>query len=170
MAEAVTPPSNLGQSTPDPTLMTIDALRREIAMLESSINSKLDGLEKIEQERFRRIDSLMEHFENLRKEQKVDTKLAVDAALESQKEATAKMEVSVSDQLTSLRTNFETSIRGVQSNIADLKDRMTSAESVKQGQFDQRTETRQITAGQIAVVGIGITVVLAMLAIISFIN
>lgn len=99
----------------------------------------------------------------------MDTRAAVEAALNSQKEATHKMEVSVSDQITSLRENFETSIRGVHSSIADLKDRMTQLESIKQGVTEQRTEARQISAGVVAAIGVGVAVLLATLTVAGFI-
>ncbi len=149
--------------------MTIDALRREIAMLEGLMGGRLDAAEKLSEERFKRLDGLIAHFEEQRREQKVDTKQAVDAALASQKEATAKMETSVSDQIQSLRTNFETAIRAVNGSINDLKERMTITESLKQGQTEQRFEHRQTSAGTIAAIGIGITVLLAMITIIGFV-
>jgi len=176
--EAVTPPNpdqsdsgrhgNPPQSIPDPTLMTIDALRREIAMLESLLNARIESNEDLTRERFHRVDQDLEHFESQRKEQKQDTKEAVDAALESQKEATAKMETSVSEQIASLRDNFETSLRGVHSNIADLKDRMTVTESVKQGIVEQRGESRAVSSTTIAALGVGIAAILAVLAVVSF--
>jgi len=176
--EAVTPPNpdqsdsgrhgNPPQSIPDPTLMTIDALRREIAMLESLLNSRIGSNEQLTRERFHRVDRDLEHFESQRKEQKQDTKEAVDAALESQKEATAKMETSVSEQIASLRDNFETSLRGVHSNIADLKDRMTITESIKQGVVEQRTESRSVTTGMVAAIGLGIALIVAVITAIGF--
>lgn len=175
MTEAVTPPnpadtSDPKRSVPDPTLLTIDALRREIAMLENLTSVRLDAAEALIQERVLRIDALMERSEEMRQEQKSDTRAAVEAALESQKEATAKMEVAVSEQIASLRSNFETAIQGVLSNVADLKDRMTALESSRQGMVEQRAETRQVSSGVVAVVGISITILLAVLTIISFIG
>jgi uncharacterized protein YicC (UPF0701 family) len=174
VTEAVTPPNpananDASRSVPDPTLLTIDALRREIAMLENLVEAKINAAEKLTIERFTRIDALMDRAEEMRQEQKADTKQAVDAALDSQKEATAKMEMSVSDQLTALRANFETSLRGVQSNVADLKDRMTIAESVKQGQAEQKTEARHVSAGVIAAITFGITVLLAVFTMMAFV-
>ena len=172
MTEAVTPPnpdqSGSGQPVPDPTLMTIDALRREIAMLENLIDSKLRAAENLTIERITRIDALMERAEDMRQEQKADTRAAVEAALDAQKEATHKMENTVSEQIASLRDNFETSIRGVQSNVADLKDRMTILESVKQGVTQQKSEHRQLTTGMIAAIGLGIAFFTALIAFLSF--
>lgn len=177
MPEAVTPPNpdqtdsgrhgNPPQSIPDPTLMTIDALRREIAMLESLLDARIDANEELTQQRFHRIDKAMETEEDARREQKADTKDAVNAALSSQKEVTEKMETSISDQIGSLRANFETSHRALQSGINDLKDRVTILESVKQGVHQQKEERREATAGQIAAIGAGVTFVMLILAIIG---
>lgn len=203
MAEAVTPPNPAGgnvggppvgggrgggrggpvdhshpvvDSSPDPTLLTIDSIRREIAMQENlfdtqltAVKATIEGMEKLTVERFHRVDEMMARGEDQRKEQKQDTKMAVDAALQSQIEATLKMERSISDQLASLRSNFETSIRGVQSSISDLKDRMTIIESIKQGQSEQKSEARDSQAGLYATIGLGVTLILFAITVVGFI-
>jgi len=173
MVEASTPPNPADEGgsrpIPDPTVLTTDALRREIAGLEKLIDTKLDAAEKLSSEKFQSTNLLMERAEEQRREQKSDTKMAVDAALDSQKEATAKMEKSISDQITSLRSNFETSINATQASMADLKDRVTVMESVKQGQTEQRVETRAITAGQMTAIGVGITIIVIVLNIVLFV-
>lgn len=167
--DAVTPPESPRGSTPDPTLMTIDSIRREIQMLSDLFESRLAAAEELESERFARIDALMDRAEEMRREQKSDTRLAVQAALDSQKEATTKMESSTEDQLASLRDNFDTAIKSVQSSIADLKDRVTTLESLRQGMSQQRTERRQATAGTLAAVGLGIAVLAAALTLVGFV-
>lgn len=171
MAEAVTPPNPANgetRSVPDPTLLTIDALRREIAMLDGQTKESLTAVKALTAERFRSVDALMERAEEMRREQKADTKLAVDAALDSQKEATAKMERSISDQISSLRINFETEARSIRGSIEDLKEGMARLESVRIGHSEQKSESRQISAGVIALIGIGITILLAILTVIGF--
>ena len=178
MTEAVTSPNsdqsdagqhgNPPQSISDPTLMTIDALRREIAMLESLLNARLKAAEELTRERFHRVDQDLQHFEEQRREQKRDTQSAVDAALEAQKEATTKMERTVTDQIGSLKGNFDTSIRGIESALADLKDRMTVLESMKQGMQAHRTERREANSGQIAAIGVGIAILVAIVTVLGF--
>ena len=172
MPEAVTPPNPdhagpAGQA-PDPTLMTIDALRREITMLESLIDARLEADEALTVERIRRVDALMDRAEEMRQEQKLDTRAAVEAALNAQKEATAKMEKSVSEQIAALRVTFETSAAGLRSSFSDLKDRQTALESVRQGVTEQRTERRQLTTGMVAAIGLGVAFFTAMVAFLSF--
>ena len=173
MSEAVTPPNPARSSeyegtSPDPTLMTIDALRREIAMSEAQTAARFDAIESLIQERVRRIDALMERAEAARLEQKSDTREAVSAALESQKEATAKMEDALAGQISALRDNFETSIRSVRGTVDDLKDRMTAAESVRQGIDEQKTVSRSMTAGSVASIGVGASLLLVLVAVLSY--
>lgn len=130
---------------PDPTVLTTEALLREVGHLKELMDEK-----------FVSMAALMERAEEQRREQKLDTRSAVDAALQAQKEATSKMETSVSDQLSALRTNFDTSILSVITQLSDLKDRVTTIVSEKAGSQEQRIETRAITAGQIAAIGAAI--------------
>ena len=160
MPEAVTPPKSDDGSirpVPDPTRLTIDALRREIAMLANTIDTKIDAAESLNQERITRIDTLMERAEEMRREQKADTRSAVEAALASQKEQTS-----------ALRTNLETTISSLHTAISDLKDRMTIVEAVKQGATEQKGERRQINAGVLSLIGVGIALLVAILAVLSF--
>lgn len=174
MTAGVTPPNPEHGSTDrhrdrqDPTLMTIDSIRREIAMLENLLDTRLEAAEDLTVERFARVDALMDRAEELRREQKADTAAAVAASLEAQKESTHKMEKSISEQIGSLRGNFETEVRSIRAALEDLKARLTIMESVKQGAVEQKTETRTVTAGVYAAIGIGITVLLAILTIAAF--
>lgn len=164
MVEATTPPNPAGSGNPnagsyrapipDPTLLTIDSIRREITMLENLFDTRLDAAESLVKARLERIDHLLQRSEEQRVEQKKDTKDAVDAALESQKEATAKMERSISDQISSLRSNFETEIRTLQTGRNENREAITKLESTQQGGREQRTESRAITSGQVALFGV----------------
>lgn len=164
-----TPDHSESGSTPDPTLLTIDALRREIAMLDSLHNAKLEAEEELTEERIGRLDEALKRFEAQRLEQKEDTRIAVNSALESQKEATAKMESAMASQIASLKSNFDTSFRSMETTLADLKDRVTTMESIKQGATEHKTEARQVTSGQIAALGAGIALFMAILSLISFV-
>jgi len=94
---------------PDPTVLTTQALYREIEQLEGQVNRRMEaihaelnsrletlkeertvllkGLTDLEQEKFNRVEQQFELVERQRVEQKKDTKDAVDAALTAQKEA-----------------------------------------------------------------------------------
>lgn len=172
MSEAVTPPNpaagNGRPHIPDPTLLTIDSIRREIAMLDGQLDIRLQAAEALIVERLRRIDQLMDQAEEMRKEQKADTKAAVDAALESQKEATAKMEKSIYDQVSSLGAMFETEVRSLRAIAADNKQAIVEQRALRAGLHDQKTEQRAVTQGQLALVGAVITVGMIVVQVILF--
>jgi hypothetical protein len=107
---------------PDPTALTTEALRREVAALKELLDQRLSALKELLIQRidgveaedaasvkaaqdfcisqFARIGSQLDQVERLRVEQKADTKAAVDAALTAQKEAvreqTASAELAIS--------------------------------------------------------------------------
>lgn len=174
MPEAVTPPNPADESKdssgggPDPTLLTIDLTRRESAMQETLFTARINALEALTVERFHRLDMAMEQAEELRREQKADTKEAVGAALDAQRDATAKMERSISEQIDALRTNFGTAIGSVERTLSDVKDRLIAMESIKQGQVEQKGESRQVSVTALAVLGAVATLLLTVLAILSF--
>lgn len=153
---------------PEPARAVIDALRREIELLRELLTTQAEADSGLSDQRFESLQRQMANVEKRRVEQKDDTQSAVDAALAAQKEAAGKMEAMVSARIDGLRENFETEIRSIRDMLADLKDRVTQAESLKQGATDQRVERRRVTAGTVAVVGVTATVVLALLTVIGF--
>ncbi len=156
------------EPNPDPTILTLDALRREIAMLGEHVDTKLEASELVVKEKVRRLDSLLDNADELRREQKTDTNKAVEAALSAQKESSSKMEKSISDRIASLNSNFSTETNGIHNSISDLKDRLTILEAVKQGATEQRYERRQSVSSLYATISIIVTVVLAAMTIIAF--
>lgn len=137
-------------------------------MISRRFDTRIDAAEQLTVERFNRVETMMEHVEDQRREQKRDTKAAVDAALAAQKEATGKMATSVSSQIDALRANVETEVRSIRSALADLKDRVTSIESLSQGERRQQTDQRQMSSAAVAAIGVGIAVVVAVVTVLSF--
>jgi len=153
--QAPSPGENDKRPVPDPTSLTTAALYREISQLRESmehliqalrelVEHEIHALEKLTYARFDRIDQQLGSAERLRIEQKVDTKVAVDAALTSakelvaqqtaaQQEAIAKSEAATSKQLEQLSATFTTAIGGASDTISDLKERVGRIESVKVG-------------------------------------
>jgi DNA repair exonuclease SbcCD ATPase subunit len=138
----------------DPTRLTTEALRREIALLEISVQRRIASVEaeidvrlnstqelrdeqfKGMQERFLRVQKEFELIERQRVEQKKDTKDAVDAALTAQKEAvkeqttasslaTAKSETATLKQIEQLQTTFTTAIEALRRSIDEVKERIS---------------------------------------------
>ncbi len=143
---------------PDPTILTTQQLYREIEAareratkdVESTreqAETLIDGLREILDEKFSSIARQLDLVEQQRVEQKADTKAAVDAALTAQKEAVkeqttaseraiAKSEASTTKQLEQLATTFQTAIKAIEDKANDLRDRLTTVESLKQGGHD----------------------------------
>lgn len=160
---------------PDPTVLTTEALLREIKGLreltESQIahrhelyQAEIIALNRINAEKFAKVDQQFELVERQRVEQKQDTKQAVDAALTAQKEAVkeqtiasglaiAKSEAGTIKQLDQLADNFKTAFTGQTVSIDDLKDRVRRIEASRAGAQEVRIETRGSTNTWIAAAG-----------------
>lgn len=77
--ERTDPPS--WRPVPDPTLLTTQALYREVATLRELIEEKILATDQLVSEKFASVDRQLDLVERQRVEQKSDTKAAVDAAL-----------------------------------------------------------------------------------------
>lgn len=182
---------------PDPTLLTTQALYREIASLRELLEFRMNGMESLEREKFKELSSRMTAMEGLREEkfekvdqefrgmekqfalvetqrveQKEDTKTAVDAALQAQKEAVseqttasersiAKSEAATTKSIEQLAITFTTAFDGFRRENSDLKDRITSLESEKRGTETESQHSYAVTMGLIGfVITIFITIVI----------
>lgn len=131
---------------PDPTVLTTEQLLREVdrvqklidAKIEGSVgtlSARLDGMELVLAEKFQSVRQQFEIIESRRVEQKQDTKTAVDAALQAQKEAVAaqtdasekanaKTEAATTKSTDQLAETFNTAVDGMRREIADLRERL----------------------------------------------
>jgi hypothetical protein len=120
---------------PDPTLLTTEALHREIASLRELLEAGTGAEATLTGERFTRVYQRFDLVEAQRVEQKADTKSAVDAALVSQKEAVreqtiasdkaiAKSEAGTAKQIEQLHDSFTTAVDALRAAHEDLKDRV----------------------------------------------
>lgn len=159
--------------TPDPTILTTEALLREIGQLKELIQTENRGAKNVLEARFNSVDKQFEMAERQRVEQKLDTKAAVDAALIAQKEAVkeqttasekaiSKSEASTTKQLEQQATGFSASISGVSNQLNDVKDRVsevkqqiTLATGTKQGSIDKANSANQIIIAILALITIG---------------
>jgi hypothetical protein len=135
---------------PDPTLLTTQALIREIASLRELMETQVAALEDVEDQKFFKVEQQFELVERQRVEQKKDTKDAVDAALTAQKEAVreqtaaseraiAKSEAATSKQLDQLSITFTTAIAAIQRELGEMKERLTAIEQQRLGAKEDRT-------------------------------
>jgi hypothetical protein len=153
---------------PDPTLLTTEGIQREVTHLRELLEAKLSRIEDLCDRDFSSVHDKLRIAEEQRKEQKVDTKEAILAALEAQEKAAQKSENAISKQLEQMGSTFNAGISNLSDGVNDVKDRVTRMEAVKLGVSEQRVEGRTATAGFYAAIGIAVTVVLAVLSVIAF--
>jgi len=153
---------------PDPTLLTTEALQREIKTLKEFLEYQINAQKELRDEKFSSVDDKLALGERQRVEQKSDTEKAIGAALAAQKDAAEKSEAAIARQLEQMQTTFNKGIENLGANMSDLKDRVGKMEAVKLGVSEQRVEGRTATAGIYAAIGIAVTVVLAVLSVIAF--
>jgi carboxypeptidase C (cathepsin A) len=164
----------------DPSFLTTAQLLREIAGLKEWTETLVDGKALVTVEKFAAIDRQLSLVERQRVEQKEDTKTAVDAALQAQKEAVreqtiaseraiAKSEAATTKQLDQQSATFGTAISGVSSNLSDhkdlvsnslsdLKDRVTGMENIRRG-------GREMSASMLVIIGLVISVFSIVIAV-----
>ena len=169
---------------PDPTVLTTEQLLREIGALRSIMELQAEMHAALDQQQFKAVyqqfaavDTQLKLVEAQRVEQKSDTKLAVDAALQAQKEAVreqtlatataiGKSETITSEQLKQLGVNFQTAFAGQSATVADLKDRVTALEAVRLGGREQVAESRAGLGAIYAFIGAAVGLIGMTVAII----
>ncbi len=120
---------------PDPTVLTTQALYREVAALKELIEQRIAAVDtsiqaaiaartELDLEIQRRTDLQFVLVEQQRVEQKADTKNAVDAALTAQKEAIQKAENGTTKQIEQLQTSFKTEVDALRRSIDENKERI----------------------------------------------
>jgi hypothetical protein len=170
---------------PDPTVLTTQALYREVSALQELIEQSIRGTREVIDQQFYKVEQQFELVERQRVEQKKDTKDAVDAALTAQKEAVreqtsasersiAKSEAATNKQLEQLATTFSNTQASLLARIDELKERIVDvdrkAESVAQqkvGAKEERIVVREDRTGSLGLVSIGISVLFLMIGFVS---
>jgi phage-related protein len=116
--------------------------------------NELKALDRLMHAKFTVVDARLESIdrefaivENRRVEQKIDTKVAVDAALSAAEKAVKeqtlasekailKSETSAAEQSKQQNATFSAALKGVTDLLADVKDRVVKVESRKEGGAD----------------------------------
>jgi len=164
---------------PDPTLLTTEALRREIALLNDAIrdhiedidranNARITAAEKIRDEKIGRIVQRLDHNEAIRIEQKQDANLALDRALSAQSEQQAKIEIQIQTSIAKLEQLFQTRVDALSTKLDDLKDRVGQLETVAASNRQQIAETRASRTDLRGSVAIVATLVIVAITVIGF--
>jgi DNA repair exonuclease SbcCD ATPase subunit len=158
---------------PDPTFLTTQNLLREVTGLREYLESRIESMEDVQNEKHIQAEQQFALVERQRVEQKKDTKDAVDAALTAQKEAVreqtaaseraiAKSEAATSKQLDQLSITFTTAISSIQRELGEMKERVTTIEQRKEG-------SRETTAGLYTLVGVLSTILFVGLAVVGLV-
>jgi hypothetical protein len=162
---------------PDPTILTTEQLQRAVVALENNFKMQLGGLRELLDARFDKVDQQFDLVERQRVEQKQDTKVAVDAALQAQKEAVreqtlaseraiAKSEAATTKQLEQLGTTFTTALGSTGVTLSDIKERVGRIESVKVGVQENTTHSQQSWGVAVAVASVVIALMAVVVAIV----
>lgn len=152
----------------DPSELTTAQILRETAILRELLETNVNGIGAVAEQKFQAVDRQFDLVERMRVEQKNDTKAAVDAALTAQKEAvkeqttafalaTAKSEGAMTEQLKAITGTFSAGITALTNAHNDTKDRVSRIESTRAGGSTMVT-------GIIAGVSVLISIVMAIYA------
>lgn len=122
---------------PDPTALTTDQLRREIAALRELLEARLDGMDKNTSERLRAVDTLIEERTEAGR-RAIDVAFAnakelVNERAEAQQKAIDKADQSTAKQIDTIGIQIASTSKTYDMQIGDLKARVQAIESHKQG-------------------------------------
>jgi hypothetical protein len=142
---------------PDPTLLTTEQLLRSIAAirleakgwvdsLQLLLEAKITGKDNFYAEKFSSIQTQFQERDVRTDQTASQVKLAVDAALQAQKEAAGEQAKSFSAATTKSETAMNRQIEGLDGKITDVKDRLNRVEAMSVGISSNRAEAQQETA------------------------
>jgi len=97
----------------DPSTLTTEQLKREIATLQTLMNEKFSSVEHI-----------LKLMENHRLEQKQDNQETLIATLSAAKEAVVKSEIGMNEQIKQLNLTLVAAVESLRRENTDLKERI----------------------------------------------
>jgi hypothetical protein len=122
----------------------VEAVRELMNERFSTYGAMLEGADRVSQERLVGLHKQFAERDIRTDQAQRDAKTAIDAALQSAKEAVGKSEMATVKQIDQLGDLLRTVTNGITGQIGDLKDRVTSIESRTQGLSAAATEARQV--------------------------
>jgi hypothetical protein len=154
------------------TKLRLAQVTRTHEAIKDDIAEATDGLEKLMNEKF-------DANERLRVEQKRDTKDAVDAALNAAKEAVKEQTTASEKAITKSEDSTGNQIDSLRRELSDLKDRegddvrtlrgeITTVASTANGTIQQKAGAKEDRTALYAVIGLGATVLLVVVAVLGF--
>jgi hypothetical protein len=166
---------------PDPTELTTEALQREISALKEIVMREITHVDNLSAEKFKgvqdKFDSIDDKFDDVAHrtaEQKVDTKNALDAALQAAKDAVAlqtaasdkaiaKSETATTKQIDALAVLVDKSDERRGDEITDLKNRIVALETSRQSQGETKIDNR----GSVQIAVMVVTVFVGLLGVLA---
>lgn len=134
---------------PDPTKLTTEALQREIAGLKELFFSALAGMKEATGARIARIDDDIARSEVLRNEKFTAVSQRIELLREHRLEQKGDSDRALARSEESMRASIDSSRR----ELSDLKDRVTSLESVRMG-IKENTSNVYAMAGLLITFGL----------------
>lgn len=148
---------------PDPTILTTEALHREIGHLREHVDQKFESHGQLDGEKLARIEQRFRDRELLVSAEFAASKEAVVNALASSKEAVAKSEDMFRGQIAELRRTADATNRSLEKEIGAIKDRVTIIEALDRGEEKKAAGISSTTALAISV----LVVVISAIGVVS---
>lgn len=136
-------------------------VQKAVGNLESLHDEKFKGVEKefdnrdsLYAEKFRSIQTQFEERDTREEQKSKDNKVAIDAALQAQKEAVGKSETATVKQIDQLGILIAEKSKASDDKISDVKDRLTRLEGRGEGAKASTDYTWVVIGAAIALIGI----------------
>ena len=142
----------------------------------TEVQKEVAHLTSVIDERFRAVALQFGERDTRAERESKDNQIRVDAAFAAQKESAAeqnrsntlainKSEAATQDTIVKLERLFDSTNKGLTDKIDDIKGRVQSMESLRNGALDQRTDTRATigTTGTVIAAVVGLIAILAVI-------
>jgi alkyl sulfatase BDS1-like metallo-beta-lactamase superfamily hydrolase len=140
---------------PDPTVLTTEALKREVDNIKDLMEIRLNAAKALQDEKFRFIELQFTERDVRMDQTSRDAKLAIDAALQAAKEAVGKSEVSTAKQIDELKGRMQSEFKSTDDKINEVKERISRSEGEGFGIW-RSSKNNQWSVGVMVSVGIAL--------------
>jgi len=147
---------------PDPTLLTTQALEREIEHLRREMELQIESLGDACEAKFEFIEQRLKDRTLLVDAAFSASRDAVAAALASSKEAVSKSEHTFNKQLDEMKLTMAAANKGIEDQISAVKERVTIMESLDRGGTIKSQGVAQLIGIGLAVATVVISVIVVL--------
>jgi len=152
---------------PDPTVLTTQALYREVSALQELIEQSIRGTREVIDQQFYKVEQQFELIERQRVESKADARAALEAAFAASKEATNKSEESFTKQIDQLANSFADTQAAQQARVDELKERITDVDRKAEAPAQQKLGAKDDRTSFYSGVSVLVSVVFLLISFIS---